>query len=161
VRLCLSLYFSLALGMQAVLDLQKNVLRIGDVETPFLGEADLPASARERPEEVAEAEHLANSAAANAAKRARDAPPVPASAPASASASAPVPVPVPASAPVPVAAAAAVPPAAAAVPPAAAASEFTEDAVQAVMGLGVSRAQALAALRAAGGNVDLAAGLLF
>jgi DNA damage-inducible protein 1 len=156
VRLCLSLYFSLALGMQAVLDLQKNVLRIGDVETPFLGEADLPASARERPEEVAEAEHLANSAAANAAKRARDAPPVPAAAPAStsASASAPVPVPVPASAPVPVAAAAAV-------PPAAAASEFPEDAVQAVMGLGVSRAQALAALRAAGGNVDLAAGLLF
>jgi DNA damage-inducible protein 1 len=154
VRLCLSLYFSLALGMQAVLDLQKNVLRIGDVETPFLGEADLPASARERPEEVAEAEHLANSAAANAAKRARDAPPVPAPAPASASASAPVPVPVPASAPVPVAAAAAV-------PPAAAASEFAEDAVQAVMGLGVSRAQALAALRAAGGNVDLAAGLLF
>ena len=38
---------------QAIIDLHKNVLRIGDVEAPFLGEAELPDSARELEQEPA------------------------------------------------------------------------------------------------------------
>jgi len=145
---------------QAIIDLKANVLRIGEVETPFLGEADLPESARERPEDLAEAEHLANSAA----KRARDTAANLASssgqaAAAGSNAGAPGSSAVTAGSGPSIAAAA---PAAAKPSPASqVAPAFPEEVVQSLMALGVSREQAVAALQAAGGNPDLAAGLLF
>jgi len=145
---------------QAIIDLKANVLRIGEVETPFLGEADLPESARERPEDLAEAEHLANSAA----KRARDTAANLASSSGQAAAAgsnsgAPGSSAVTAGSGPSIAAAA---PAAAKPSPAPqAAPAFPEEVVQSLMALGVSREQAVAALQAAGGNPDLAAGLLF
>jgi len=158
---------------QAIIDLKANVLRIGEVETPFLGEADLPESARERPEDLAEAEHLANSAAKRtrdtAADLASSGGPAAAAAGASggpagsgpSAAAAPAPASGASSAAAAAAAAAAAPAAAKPAPAPPAAPAFPEDVVQSLMALGVSREQAVAALQAAGGNPDLAAGLLF
>jgi DNA damage-inducible protein 1 len=46
-------------------------------------------------------------------------------------------------------------------PPAAAAAAFPEESVRMLMGMGASRVEAVQALEAAGGNVELAAGILF
>ncbi|KAG0016784.1 DNA damage-inducible protein 1 [Podila clonocystis] len=134
---------------QACIDLSKNALIINDIEVRFLSEHELPSSAKETgeltPEELAsiggtvpksEAEESSASSSSGASSTAPPAMrPVPAPQPQSQSQP-----PQPGSAP---------------------ATAHPEGSIQTLMSLGASRAEVIAALDAAGGNVDVAAGFLF
>uniref|UniRef100_A0A7S0QY69 DNA damage-inducible protein 1 n=1 Tax=Pyramimonas obovata TaxID=1411642 RepID=A0A7S0QY69_9CHLO len=126
---------------QCCIDLKDNVLRIGStgVAVPFLGEGDLPIHLRGEFGD-AEPESSTPSGATTSA-----APPTASAAPVSAPPAPPV-----------AAAESAVTPA-----PVAAQQVVDEGKVASLTGLGFSRQQALAALEATGGNVDLAASMLF
>ncbi|KAJ3158041.1 DNA damage-inducible protein 1 [Geranomyces variabilis] len=145
---------------QAVIDLEKNVLRIHGDEIRFLAEHELPAKARWGGEEATSPQ--ASGSAAPGAQ--------PAAGSSSSSAAAAKPAPHPA-APAPTpntsvpggpsrpAAAQAAP-----LPPRAAASsspQHSEDKIKSVVDLGFSREQAISALDASGGNVEIAASFLF
>jgi DNA damage-inducible protein 1 len=128
---------------QCSIDLMSNELKIGTTGSavPFLSEGQLPMHLRG---EEAEQEQWE---------------PVPAEAAASTPATAPTPIaahpPAPAAAPTAAAAAAAP------TPTAAADGGLDEAAIATLVGLGFPREQALQALQSTGGNVDLAASLLF
>ncbi|KAF9310815.1 DNA damage-inducible protein 1 [Podila horticola] len=134
---------------QACIDLSKNALIINDIEVRFLSEHELPSSAKENgeltPEELAsiggtvpksEAGDLSTSSSSGASSTT---PP----------AVRPVPAPQTQSQPRPPQ------------PVAAPATAHPEGSIQTLMSLGASRAEVIAALDAAGGNVDVAAGFLF
>ncbi|KAG7562873.1 hypothetical protein FFLO_01702 [Filobasidium floriforme] len=136
---------------QACIDLEKNVLRIQGREVPFLAEHELPNKARqmeELAEEVDQASATGNlplapkapSGAGTASGAAtfsgagqKLGGPSSSTAPGSAPSSA----------------------------SGSAGSKFPEASITAIMNLGVSREQAISTLEAAGGNVDVAASLLF
>ncbi|KAG0032090.1 DNA damage-inducible protein 1 [Podila clonocystis] len=134
---------------QACIDLSKNALIINDIEVRFLSEHELPSSAKENgeltPEELAsiggtvpksEAEESSASSSSGASSTAPPAMrPMPAPQPQSQSQP-----PQPGSAP---------------------ATAHPEGSILTLMSLGASRAEVIAALDAAGGNVDVAAGFLF
>ena len=137
---------------QACIDLKLNVLRIGDVEIPFLSEKDLPDKARHQElpptsptEEESKAASSSNSGGSSASK-----PPAAASTQAYGAA-----------APATASAAATTTASAAATTTAASPSKFPESAITSLTALGASRAQAISALEASAGNVDVAASLLF
>jgi len=163
---------------QCILDFQANVLRIGTVATPFLGESELPAKDKLVPEEQSKTASLSSSAA-SPQKRPVDAehpttapPAVRSTAPAQAQSqqqpSLQLPqlqlppqfqlpqLQLPQAAAVPARAPAGVASATPAQP-----SAFPEAMIKTLMDLGATRAQAIGALQAAGGNPDLAASLLF
>ncbi|KAG0085527.1 DNA damage-inducible protein 1 [Podila epicladia] len=134
---------------QACIDLSKNALIINDIEVRFLSEHELPSSAKESgeltPEELAsiggtvpksEAEESSTSSSSGVSLTA---PP----------AMKPVPAPQPQSQPQP--------PQPVSVP----ATVHPEGSIQTLMSLGATRVEVIAALDAAGGNVDVAAGFLF
>ncbi|KAL7753827.1 DNA damage-inducible protein 1 [Sorochytrium milnesiophthora] len=130
---------------QAIIDLEKNVLRIQGAEIRFLSEHELPDKARDfenTPEEVT----AAGSSSQAEASSSSNAPLQPPSAPAAAT---------PPSSSLSSSSSSTAP----AQPPSATA--VNEDHVQQLMALGVGRAEALQALKLADGNVDLAAGMLF
>ncbi|KAF9429770.1 DNA damage-inducible protein 1 [Podila epigama] len=137
---------------QASIDLKKNALIINGTEVRFLSEHELPASAKESseltPEELASIGHK---------------PPAPSAAAATASStstsSAPVGAPstlAPTTAPSVAAASAAPHPAPAATP-----SQYSPADIKTLTDLGASPTEALNALQAAEGNVELAANILF
>ncbi|KAG0325495.1 DNA damage-inducible protein 1 [Podila horticola] len=134
---------------QACIDLSKNALIINDIEVRFLSEHELPSSAKENgeltPEELAsiggtvpksEAGDFSTSSSSGASSTS---PPTVRPVPAPQTQSQPRP-PQPAAAP---------------------ATAHPEGSIQTLMSLGASRAEVIAALDAAGGNVDVAAGFLF
>ncbi|KAF9329534.1 DNA damage-inducible protein 1 [Podila minutissima] len=137
---------------QACIDLSKNALIINDIEVRFLSEHELPSSAKENgeltPEELAsiggtvpksEAEESSTSSSSGTSSTAPPAMrPIPA--PQSQSQPQPPQPPQPVSAP---------------------ATAHPEGSIQTLMSLGASRVEVIAALDAAGGNVDVAAGFLF
>ncbi|KAJ3176185.1 DNA damage-inducible protein 1 [Geranomyces variabilis] len=147
---------------QAVIDLEKNVLRIHGDEIRFLSEHELPPKARWGGEEAASPQ-ASGSAAPGAAQ-----PPAGSSSPSRAT-----PNPAAAAAPAPTnnTSAPGGPPSsrpaaaqAAPLPPRAAASsspQHSEDKIKSVVDLGFSREQAIGALDASGGNVEVAASFLF
>ena len=144
---------------QACIDLQKNVLRIQGREVSFLPEHELPDKAR-----VFEGEAEAG-VGADPALASGSGP----SAASSSSRPAP-PTPFPGSgntlgaSPAPAGAGRGAPPAAARPPPAATAQgagAYPEADISTLMGLGATREIAIASLDAAGGNLDVAASLLF
>ncbi|KAF9275102.1 DNA damage-inducible protein 1 [Mortierella alpina] len=129
---------------QACIDLAKNALIINDIEVKFLSEHELPSSAKENGE--LSAEELATIGgtvpttttitSASASSRSTS---VPSSSLSSLSLSASTTTPTASTQ----------------------ASRHPEQSIETLMGLGVSRADAIAALDAAEGNVDAAAGFLF
>ncbi|KAF9301061.1 DNA damage-inducible protein 1 [Mortierella antarctica] len=134
---------------QACIDLSKNALIINGIEVRFLSEHELPSSAKDNgeltPEELAsiggtvptsEAEESTTSSSSGTSSTA---PP----------AMRPVPAPQPQSQPQPPQ------------PVSAPATPHPEGSIQTLMSLGASRVEVIAALDAAGGNVDVAAGFLF
>ncbi|KAG0357358.1 DNA damage-inducible protein 1 [Podila minutissima] len=134
---------------QACIDLSKNALIINGIEVRFLSEHELPSSAKDNgeltPEELAsiggtvptsEAEESSTSSSSGTSSTA---PP----------AMRPVPAPQPQSQPQPPQ------------PVSAPATPHPEGSIQTLMSLGASRVEVIAALDAAGGNVDVAAGFLF
>ncbi|KAF9994742.1 DNA damage-inducible protein 1, partial [Entomortierella chlamydospora] len=136
---------------QASIDLKKDCLIINDTEIRFLSEHELPGSAKENPEltpeELAaigkpEAEAAGSSSSASATTGS--------TAQTSASNSGTSSVSTP-SAPQPTASST----------PAAPSGTYPEASIQTLMGLGASRPEVIAALDAAGGNVDIAASFLF
>lgn len=124
---------------QACIDLSKDKLVIQDVEVPFLGEADIPKNMEE---ERADEPKVAGPGGTTIGGRTGVV-----SGPAT-----PQPGPQQASAP---------PPAAAAAPQPASEPSFPQESVDQLVALGFSRAEAVNALAACGGNVEYAAGLLF
>ena len=132
---------------QACIDLEKGVLRIQGCEVRFLAEHELPEKARD-PVQPEPAEGEASGSGSASAQPA--------------AASAPPPEPFPGSgqtigsAPQPGRGRGA--PAAGA---AAAQARFPEEAIKTLMDFGVSREVAISTLDAAGGNIELAASLLF
>ncbi len=124
---------------QACIDLSKDKLVIQDVEVPFLGEADIPKNMEE---ERADEPKVAGPGGTTIGGRTGVV-----SGP-----STQQPGPQQASAP---------PPAAAAAPQPAPEPSFPQESVDQLVALGSSRAEAVNALAACGGNVEYAAGLLF
>tara|TARA_R110002060_G_scaffold27164_11_gene36933 strand:- start:41 stop:709 length:669 start_codon:yes stop_codon:yes gene_type:complete len=124
---------------QACIDLSKDKLVIQDVEVPFLGEADIPKNMEE---ERADEPKVAGPGGTTIGGRTGVV-----SGP-----STQQPGPQQASAP---------PPAAAAAPQPAPEPSFPQESVDQLVALGFSRAEAVNALAACGGNVEYAAGLLF
>ncbi|KAJ3156742.1 DNA damage-inducible protein 1 [Geranomyces michiganensis] len=137
---------------QAVIDLEKNVLRIHGDEIRFLSEHELPSKARWGAEDAGgsprEGESAAPSQAPSAGGPSTAAPNPPVSAPAP---KAPAPT---TSAPGPSR------PAAAQAAPSPA-SLHSEDKIKSVVDLGFTREQAIGALDASAGNVEVAASILF
>ncbi|KAG0201917.1 DNA damage-inducible protein 1 [Mortierella sp. GBA30] len=156
---------------QACIDLQKDCLVINGTEIRFLSEHELPNSAKENAELTPEEQAMIGnsekasalnssssssstagavtsaSAAPSGGSTASDTNSAPAGAPSQATVT---PVPVPAQATTTTIAPAAAP-----------AGTYPEEHIQTLMGLGASRAEVIAALDAAGGNVDFAASFLF
>ncbi|KAF9924844.1 DNA damage-inducible protein 1 [Mortierella alpina] len=145
---------------QACIDLAKNALIINDIQVKFLSEHELPSSAKENGELSAEelatiggtlpTTTTATSTSTSGGGAAPSSIPVTASAPSpalSASASSLSSLSISASTTTPNATAPS--------------SSHPEQSIETLMGLGVSRADAIAALDAAEGNVDAAAGFLF
>eukprot|EP00741_Cyanophora_paradoxa_P020395 tig00021254_g19686.t1 len=130
---------------QMAIDLRENVLRVGSEAVPFLSEKDIP---RHLLGHEAEASSSANSAPSAPTSPSSARHPAPALAPAS---SAPAPA---LAGPAPAA-----PPAAA--PPAGRGGAVSEEKIEQIVALGFDRQQAAAALAACGGNVELAAAMLF
>ncbi|KAG0266566.1 DNA damage-inducible protein 1 [Actinomortierella ambigua] len=165
---------------QACIDLRKNALVINDTEIPFLSEHELPQNAKVQgeltPEELAQiggsVPHTSGSGSAPAAAGSGSG-----AASSSSSSSTPAPTPSPASttsvaAPIastPAVAASTTTPAAALTASSARPSggrpaqstAHSNEKIETLMALGFSRDRVIAALDAAGGNVDLAAGFLF
>ncbi|KAF9353298.1 DNA damage-inducible protein 1 [Mortierella sp. AD094] len=147
---------------QASIDLKKDCLIINDTEIRFLSEHELPGSAKDNPEltpeELAaigksEAEVAGSSSSASATTSST----AQTSASNSGTSSASVPAaPQPAVSSTP-----AQPQTATAAPGAAPSGTYPEASIQTLMGLGASRPEIIAALDAAGGNVDIAASFLF
>ncbi|KAF9205858.1 DNA damage-inducible protein 1 [Haplosporangium sp. Z 27] len=147
---------------QASIDLKKDCLIINDTEIRFLSEHELPGNAKENPELTPEelaaigksaAEQVpSSSASASTSSTAQ----LGSSNSGTSSIPTPTGVPQPAANPVPVQ------PLNPTVAPAAApAGGHSESDIQTLMSLGATRPVAIAALDAAGGNVDTAAGFLF
>lgn len=133
---------------QASIDLAKDKLVIQGVEVPFLGEADIPKDV----EEALEEEPKVSGPGGTEIGGRSGAISQPAAAPGAPGASStPQPVGAPAQAP----AAAQAPSAAQAQP------SFPNEAVEQLVQLGFPRQAAVSALQATGGNIELAAGLLF
>ena len=133
---------------QACIDLEKNVLRIQGREVSFLAEQELPDKAR-NPEAEAEAAASASGSAAAQGSGGHGAFP----GAGNTLGAAPAPVSAGAGRGGPLGGQAA------ASPPAQ--SGHTEDKIGMLVGLGATREHAIALLDAAGGNVDVAASLLF
>jgi DNA damage-inducible protein 1 len=129
-------------GHRACIDLDKNVLRIQGREVQFLAEHELPDKARML--EVASGDGDAPHAGSSAPPAATGG----TSFPGAGSTLGAAPAPAPRAAPTPVRA----------TPPS---SRYAESAVKTLMDLGVTREIAISTLDAAGGNVDVAASLLF
>ncbi|KAJ3337833.1 DNA damage-inducible protein 1 [Gonapodya sp. JEL0774] len=163
---------------QAVIDLRANVLRIYDEEVPFLAEHELPAKARL--EATGEMDVDVDTKGKEPAAQGGPTPAlaVPPARPTVAGPSNPSPSPAPtafsgtgnrlgaAPNPVPHATTASTPVPAPALParpspPLPARPPFSEENISTLMALGASRDEALQALQAAGGNVDVAGALLF
>ncbi|KAF9305471.1 DNA damage-inducible protein 1 [Mortierella antarctica] len=137
---------------QASIDLKKDALIINGTEIRFLSEHELPTSAKETseltPEELASIGQTAPAAAAETSSSS--------SSSSSASANPPVaPIPAPAPVSAPVAVAAPSQPAPAASP------SYPPADIKTLTDLGASPAEAINALQAAEGNVELAANILF
>jgi DNA damage-inducible protein 1 len=126
---------------QASIDLSKNVLRIGDQEVAFLAEHEIPAADRfeEKGEqsvkdgESKKTETAASSSSAAVPKPPASSVPTPSLAASSSTATAPPPVP----------------------------PKYSEANIKTLTDLGVSRTEAIGALDMCGGNVDMAASMLF
>lgn len=130
---------------QACIDLAKNVLRIQGREVGFLSEHELPEKARDKPEmSPEEVERMAAGAGAGPSSGAPTGRAPPASFPGGGNSLGAAPR-------------AAPPPRA----PAPSASRHSEDSIRMLMDLGATREVAISSLDAAGGNVDVAASLLF
>lgn len=132
---------------QACIDLEKNVLRIQGREVKFLSEHELPEKARNP--ELAEAQASGSGSGSASGSGAPAAEP-PAHFPGSGQTLGAAPAPVGASRG----------PSAAQTAPAAQ-SRYPEDHISMLMGLGATREAAINSLDAAGGNIDVAASLLF
>ena len=155
-------------GFRACIDLGKGVLRIGDDEVPFLGEAEIPKR-DEAPEEEAAAAvpgpagtrvdgRTGAVVAPGAGGSASMEPAAAAAAAATARAGASAPQPAQSSNPAPSASTSAAPPRGAAP---AARPQFPRESIEQLLAMGFSEAEAVQALTLAGGNVDLAASMLF
>lgn len=128
---------------QACIDLERNVLRIQGREVGFLPEHELPAQARqlEPPEPTTSAPSTSgNRSEGTSGSRSGGAPSFPGSG--RPLGTTPGGTPAPRSNPAPP-------------------NAHSEEAVATLMGLGASREQAIQLLSAAGGNIDVAASLLF
>ncbi|KAK9478711.1 hypothetical protein V1514DRAFT_50379 [Lipomyces japonicus] len=121
---------------QASIDLKRNVLVMGEEEVPFLGDADLPAQAIEN--ELADPSNRSTDAANQAGHQ-----PIPQASIKSQPSSQPIARPV--STPT----------------TESSAIEFSEANISQLESLGVTREEAISALRQANGNVEIAASLLF
>ncbi|KAG0057399.1 DNA damage-inducible protein 1 [Gryganskiella cystojenkinii] len=150
---------------QASIDLRKDALIINGHEIRFLSEHELPNSAKDNPEltpeELASIGGTPNTDKDKEMTTSSSSSSNPASTAAAASSSSPA---LPPAAPRPtiVAAPAPVAPAAQSTPAVApAAAAYPEADIQNLMGLGASRQEVIAALDAAGGNIDFAASFLF
>ena len=160
-------------GFRACIDLGKGVLRIGDDEVPFLGEADIPKDEGAELEESAEDATVPGPAGTRVDGRTGTviAPGEGGSAAAGSAAAAPPSVPSnPPSAPAPqrqqssIPAAASAPAALAArrpVPGPAAQAQPPRESIEQLQAMGFTEAEAIQALVMAGGNVDVAASMLF
>ena len=139
---------------QACIDLEKNVLRIQGREVSFLAEHELPDKAR-NPEGEAEAEAAAAAAASASGSGVASGPGGHGAFPGAGNTLGAAPAPVSAGAgrggPLGGQAAASPP----------AQSGHSEEKIGMLVGLGATREHAIALLDAAGGNVDVAASLLF
>ncbi|KAG0301226.1 DNA damage-inducible protein 1 [Dissophora globulifera] len=151
---------------QACIDLKKDCLVINGTEVRFLSEHELPNSARENPELTAEELAAIGKSDAQASSSSSTSAVQPTSASGSSASAASIPlgsrptatpaattpVPAPASAPAP-----------ASTPVTASASggTYPEEHIQSLMALGATRPEVIAALDAAGGNIDFAASFLF
>ncbi|KAI8911362.1 hypothetical protein DFJ77DRAFT_95684 [Powellomyces hirtus] len=137
---------------QAIIDLEKNALRIHGEEVRFLSEHELPEKARWEGENDATSPLEGGSAALGAVHPPGGLHPgvppagISAAVPGSASSAASTPAPAPTAKPT---------------PPPAQARGYSEDKIKMLMDLGIPRAQALQALDAAGGDADVAASMLF
>ena len=130
---------------QACIDLEKNVLRIRGREVKFLAEHELPEKARiEAAGLDPEQENAGPSSSAQSSQQQQQQPPFPGSGHTLGAAPQP-------------GRGRGAPAAGASVTQ----SRHSEDAIQTLMGLGVSREVAISTLDAAGGNLDVAASLLF
>jgi len=125
---------------QACIDLTKDKLIIQDVEVSFLGEADIPKGMEE---ERAEEPQVAGPGGTTIGGRSGVVS-GPSTSPGSAQPATPNPVAASASA-----------------PPQAAEPHFPQESIDKLVALGFSKAEAMNALAACGGNVEYAAGLLF
>lgn len=119
---------------QACIDLAKNVLRIGEFETPFLPENELPPHARMDAEPPTSPKTASAPIQAGGSSQSKPATASQNQKSATTGATSSAPAQQPA---------------------------FSQAHIDNLMALGASREQALAALKAAGGNVELAAGMLF
>lgn len=143
---------------QATLDLARDKLVIQGVEVPFLGEADIPKDMEEALEEEPRLAGPGGTTIGGRSGAVSQSGAAPGGPGASSSSSAPQPAAAPAAP-----AQGQAPAAAAAPPPAQAPAQpnFPNEAVEQLVQLGFPRQAAISALQATGGNVELAAGLLF
>ncbi|KAF9952757.1 DNA damage-inducible protein 1 [Mortierella alpina] len=142
---------------QASIDLKKDCLVINGTEIRFLSEHELPSSAKDNSELTPEEQAMiGNSEKSLESKASTSAAVVSASASSGASSGSTSATPAPS-----VPSSAAQPQATTVVPAAAPAGAHPEDHIETLMALGASRAEVIAALDAAGGNVDFAASFLF
>ncbi|KAG0267493.1 DNA damage-inducible protein 1 [Mortierella polycephala] len=147
---------------QACIDLQKDCLVINGTEIRFLSEHELPSSARDSSSELTAEEKAMiersgpgqDQASTSTTSASTSATPVPAPAASLTNTSTPL----PATTSVPASARVAAPTEPQAV---AASGSYPEEHIQTLMGLGASRAEVIAALDAASGNMDVAASFLF
>ncbi|KAF9584451.1 DNA damage-inducible protein 1 [Lunasporangiospora selenospora] len=148
---------------QACIDLKKDCLVINGTEIRFLSEHELPSSARETAELTSEEMELINKGASSSPSASGEGtasastPSATISTTEASGSSAPVSAPVPAPAPVRVTSA----PQSTSAPADSSSEHFPEEHIQTLMGLGATREQVIAALNAAGGDMDTAAGFLF
>lgn len=137
---------------QAVIDLSKNVLRINEEEVPFLSEHELPLKARMEMGEGEEEDTGKNktTTTSTTAPSSSSSTTKPAATSSSSSSS---------SAPAPTPSTSTKPPTQSTSSPSK--PKYSEETIATITALGISRAEAIAALDAANGNPDVAASLLF
>ncbi|KAG0346702.1 DNA damage-inducible protein 1 [Podila humilis] len=150
---------------QASIDLKKDALIINGTEIRFLSEHELPSSAKETSELTPEELASIGQAPPKATETAVSSLPNAAASSSSSSSPAPAPAPAPVTAPIPAAATLSAPVAAVATPAqptsAAAAPSYPQADIKTLTDLGASPTEAINALQAAEGNVELAANILF
>ncbi|KAF8980851.1 DNA damage-inducible protein 1 [Entomortierella lignicola] len=147
---------------QASIDLKKDCLIINDTEIRFLSEHELPGNAKENPELTPEELAAIGKSAAEQVPSSSASASTSSTAQLGSSNSGTSSIPTPTGAPQPAANPVPVQPLNPTVAPAAApAGGHSESDIQTLMSLGATRPVAIAALDAAGGNVDTAAGFLF